>query len=113
MASTVLYAAKTTTGDSAIAMKLGSRDGGAVVVSNVGTGSPTFTFTIQGSADGVNYYNIPYSLAATPSTFVVSAITTTTTNVITYTLQSGQGWNYLKLNISALTTETVDAVAYL
>ena len=113
MAATVLCAAKTTTGDSAIAQKLGSRDGGAVVVSNVGTGSPTFTFTIQGSADGVNYFNAAYSLVATPSTFVVAPITTTTTNTITYLLQPNQGWNFLKLNISALTTETVDAVAYL
>jgi hypothetical protein len=50
---------------------------------------------------------------ATPSTFVVAAITTTTTNTITYLLQPNQGWNFLKLNISALTTETVQATAYL
>jgi hypothetical protein len=113
---TVLYTAKTSTGDSAIAPRTTATDvlgPGAVVVSNVGTGSPTFTYTIQGSVDGTNYFNIPYALVATPSTFVVTAITTTTTNTITYLLQANQPWQFLKLNISALTTETVDATAYL
>jgi hypothetical protein len=109
-----LYVNQVATGDSAVAAVTNPvKPGGAVVVSNVGTGSPTFTFTIQGSADGTNFFNIPYALVATPSTFVVAAITTTTTNTITYLLQPNQGWNFLKLNISALTTETVQATAYL
>lgn len=112
-----LYVAAVGTGDSAIAAVPGGgyarTSGGAVVVSNVGTGSPTFTFTIQGSVDGTNYFNIPYALVATPSTFVVAAITTTTTSTVTYLLQANQPWNFLKLNISALTTETVNATAYL
>jgi hypothetical protein len=112
--TTTLYTAKTGTGDSAIAARRdGTTTGGAVVVANVGTGSPTFTYTIQGSVDGTNYFNIPYALVATPSTFVVAPITTTTTNTITYLLQANQPWNFVKLNISALTTETVDAIAYL
>lgn len=111
--ATVLYTAKTSTGDSAIAAKGPYSVGGAVVVTNVGTGSPTFTYTIQGSVDGTNYFNIPYALVATPSTYVVTAITTTSSNTITYLLQANQPWNFLKLNISALTTETVDATAYL
>ena len=110
-----LYVNQVATGDSAIAPDLvpNRNDGGAIVVSNVGTGSPTFTFTIQGSVDGTNYFNVPYALVATPSTFVVAAITTTTTNTITYLLQANQPWNFLKLNISVLTTETVTATAYL
>lgn len=110
-----LFVAAVGTGDSAIAADLNPtrNDGGAVVVTNVGTGSPTFTFTIQGSVDGTNYFNIPYALVATPSTYVVTAITTTSSNTITYLLQPNQPWNFLKLNISALTTETVTATAYL
>ena len=103
-----LYVNQVGTGDSAIAAVTNPvKPGGAVVVSKVGTGSRTFTFTIQGSADGTNFFNILYALVATHSTFVVAAITTTTTNTITYLLQPNQGWNFLKLNISALTTETV------
>lgn len=110
----VLTAAQTGTGDSQNVAYRGARyDGGAIVVANVGTGSPTFTYTIQGSMDGTNYYNVPYALVATPRTFVVTAITTTTTNTITYLLQEGIPYQYLKLNISALTTETVTATAYL
>ena len=110
-----LFVAAVATGDSAIAADLvpNRNDGGAIVVSNVGTGSPTFTFTIQGSVDGTNYFNIPYALVATPSTFVIAAITTTATTVVTYLLQANQPWVFLKLNISALTTETVTATAYL
>src|SRR6185369_12906335 len=91
----------------------GNRGPAALVVTSTVGGTPTVTVNIQGSADGTNFFNIPYALVATPSTFVVAAITTTTTNTITYLLQPNQGWNFLKLNISALTTETVQATAYL
>lgn len=112
--SAAVTVAQTGTGDSTNVIFRGARyEGGALVVSNVGTGSPTFTYTIQGSMDGTNFYNIPYALVATPRTFVVTAITTTTTNTITYLLQELVPWQYLKMNVSALTTETVDAVAYL
>jgi hypothetical protein len=113
---TALFTAQTATGDSAVAARSSSSDvqsPGAIVVTNVGTGSPTFTFTIQGSVDGVQFFNIPYALVATPSTYVVAAITTTTSATITYLLQANQPWQFVKLNISALTTETVNAAAYL
>lgn len=111
--SAVLTTAQVGTGDSTNVAFRGARyDGGAIVVANVGTGSPTFTYTIQGSMDGTNFYNIPYALVATPRTFVVTAITTTTTNTITYLLQETVPYQYVKLNISALTTETVTATYY-
>ncbi len=62
---------------------------------------------ILGSADGVAFYNIPYALAATPSTFVVAAITITTAVTTTYLLQVDQPWRYLKLNFSANTNVTL------
>jgi hypothetical protein len=115
-----LYTAFATTGDSAIAAAYASggvarttQNPGAVVVSNTAGGSPTFTFTIQGSADGTNFFPIGYALVATPTTFVQSAITTTSTSTVTYLLQPGIPWNFLKLNISANTNETVTATAYL
>jgi hypothetical protein len=116
--ATPLYTAFASTGDSAVAAAYATggvarTNPGAVVVSNTAGATPTFTFTIQGSADGTNFFAIPYALVATPSTFVLTAITTTTTNAITYLLQPNQPWNYLKLNISANTNETVTAVAYL
>ena len=115
-APVVLMTGVTSTGDSTntASRPLGQIiGGGAVVVSNVGTGSPTFTYTIQGSVDGTNFFNVPYALVATPRTFVVTAITTTATNTISYLLQENIYYRFLKINISALTTETVGATAYL
>jgi hypothetical protein len=96
-----LSAAQTGTGDSTnTAMRAGNRTRRNVpaieVVPTYG-GSATFTFTIKGSVDGLTFYNIPYALIATPSTFVVAAITiapvasvavtaaTTVANVATFT----------------------------
>ena len=55
---------------------------GLYLLATSGTTSPaapkTATVNIQGSADGTNWFNIPYSLVATPRTFVVTALTITT-----------------------------------
>jgi len=51
--------------------------GALVVTSTVGS-TPTVTVNIQGSVDGINFFNVPYSLAASARTFVLTAITITT-----------------------------------
>jgi hypothetical protein len=86
--------------------------GGIVVTSTVG-GGPTVTVNLLGSVDGVNFFNVPYALVATPSTFVVAAITITTAVTTTYLFQSGQPWRYLKLNMSANTNVTLTTTAWL
>jgi hypothetical protein len=86
--------------------------GGVVITSTVGA-TPTVTVNILGSCDGTNFFNIPYALVATPSTFVVTAITITTAVTTTYLLQANQPWVYLKLNYSANTNVTLTSTAYL
>jgi len=86
--------------------------GGVVVTTTVGA-TPTVTMDIKGSVDGTSFYNIPYALFATPTTFVVTAITITTAVTTTYLLQTGQPWRYLKLVYSANTNVTLTANAYL
>ena len=81
------------------------------VVSTVGA-TPTVTVNILGSMDGTNFNNVPYSLIATPSTFVLTAITITTATTNYYVLQSAQPWRFLKLNFSANTNVTLTVDAY-
>jgi hypothetical protein len=85
-----------------------SRPAAIRIVSTVGA-TPTVTVNIQGSIDGTNWYNVPYALVATPSTFVVAALTITTAVTTHYLLQTNQAWAYLKLVLSANTNVTLTA----
>lgn len=110
-----LSIAQTGTGDSTNVANVPSRLGmpGAVVITSTIGATPTVTVNIQGSADGANWFNIPYALVATPATFVVTAITITTAVTTTYLLQVNQPWVYVKLAYSANTNVTLTATAYL
>ena len=70
----------------------------------------TCTYAIEGSADGTNWFSVPYSLPATPTTVAVAtfAITTSTTNY--YFLQADFPWRFSRITYSANTgiTNTVD-----
>lgn len=110
----VLSAAQTGNGDSTNVLYrkyCGKGPIGLVLLSAIGA-TPTVTVNIQGSSDGVAYYNIPYALVATPSTFVLTALTITTAVTTTYLLQPDQSWMYLKLVYSANTNVTLTATAY-
>lgn len=84
----------------------------ALVIANVGTGSPTVTVDIQASVDNVNFYNVGYALVATPNTVAVASLTITTTAMTTYLLVTDQAWRYLKVVTSSVTTETLSATYY-
>jgi hypothetical protein len=102
-----LQTAQTGNADSTNTIICGDNGARAVrIVSTVGA-TPTVTVNILGSIDGTNFYNIPYALVATPSTFVVTAITITTAVTTFYLLQSNQAWRYVKLNMSANTNVTL------
>lgn len=109
----VLSASQTGNGDSASAVATTDPNmPGAVVITSAIGATPTVTVNILGSADGTNYFNIPYALVATPSTFVVAAITITTAVTTTYLLQANQPWQFIKINLSANTNVTISAKAY-
>ena len=72
--------------------------GGAVVITSlISTATNTTKANLQGSVDGVNWFNIPYSLVATPRTFVVTELTITTSVATTYLLQENVFWRYLRV----------------
>lgn len=108
-----LGTAQTGTGDSTNIADRGDRRGpGAVVIANTAGSTPTVTVKILGSVDGTNYYNVAYSLVATPETVTVADLTITSTATTTYLLRPDHAWRYLKLNYSANTNETITATAY-
>jgi hypothetical protein len=87
--------------------------GGAVVITSAIGATPTVTVNIQGSVDGVNYFNIPYALVATPTTFVLTALTITTAVTTSYLLQGAIPWTFVQIVASANTNVTLTATAYL
>jgi coproporphyrinogen III oxidase len=106
---------QTGNGDSTNVADRGSATGepGAVVITSVVGSTPTVTVNIRGSVDGVNYFNIPYALVATPETPAVAALTITTAVTTTYLLRPGHAWRFLKLVYSANTNVTLTASAAL
>ena len=111
-AGVTLSAAQTGNADSTNTMDRGGLSGpAAIVVTSAIGATPTVTVNILGSTDGTNFYNVPYALVATPSTFVVAAITITTAVTTPYLLQSGQAWRFIKINYSANTNVTLTVSA--
>lgn len=109
----VLGTAQTGNGDTTnIADRAFARGGGAVVITSTVGATPTVTVNIQGSVDGSTWFNIPYSLVATPRTFVLTALTITTAVTTTYLLQESVGWRYLKCARSANTNVTLTTTYY-
>ncbi len=88
-------------------------DAGAIVITSTIGATPTVTVNIMGSADGTNFYNIPYALNATPETLSIAAIVITTAVTTVYQLRPGHAWLYVKLAYSANTNVTLTATAVL
>src|SRR5216683_730981 len=75
------------------------------VITTVGA-TPTCTYLVEGSADGTNFFAIPWADPATPgtvsvATFVISSATTTRRY-----LQAATPWRYLRVTMSANTNVT-------
>lgn len=88
-------------------------DGGAIVITSTIGATPTVTANIQGSVDGTNFFNIPYALVATPTTYVLTAITITTAVTTSYLLQPGIPWQAVRVAYTANTNVTLTTTAYL
>ena len=78
------------------------------LVSTIGAG-PTCKVDIQGSMDGALFFNVPYSLIATPETWVVTQLTVTTAVTSHYIVKGAVPWRYLKLVFSVNTNVTFTA----
>ena len=77
------------------------------IVSTIGA-TPTVTVNIKGSADGVTFWNIPYSpLAAAPGDWSTAAIVITTATTALYALMPNQPWTFIKLLMTLNTNVTL------
>ena len=109
-----LSTTQTGNADSTNTMDRGYTLGGPVllrVTSTIGA-TPTVTVNIQGSMDGSIFYNVPYSLMATPTTWTVAAITITTATTNNYILMPANPWRFLKVVYSANTNVTLTTDAF-
>ncbi len=81
-----------------------------ITIITTGTGSPTVTCAIQGSADGVNYFAMTYADVATPTTFVATtfALTNTTQASAFKILATTVPWRFVNISFTAFTTMTVN-----
>ena len=101
--TTTAHYSKTTYYSDVLDRGNGTGGGAVVITSTIGTAPCTATVDIQGSADGDNWFNIPYALVATPRTFVIDPLTITTAVTTTYLLQELVFWRFLRLAVSACT----------
>ena len=105
--TTAAHFSKTTYYSDVLDRGVSTGGGACIITSTIGTAPCTATVNIQGSADGTNFFNIPYALVATPRTFVVTALTITTAVATTYLLQELVFWRYLRLAITSCTNVTL------
>lgn len=101
--TTAAHYSKTTFYSDVIDRRASCGGGAVVITSLIGTTPNTATVDIQGSADGITWFNIPYALVATPRTFVLTALTITTSTSVTYLLQELVFWRYLRLKVASCT----------
>lgn len=82
------------------------------IITTIGA-TPTATFNIQSSVDGVSYSNCKYGLIATPNTLVSTAIVITTAQTSVYRIPGHQA-HFLKVVVSANTnvTYSIDATDF-
>ncbi|MEV0963266.1 hypothetical protein AB0J25_11870 [Streptomyces sp. NPDC049910] len=76
--------------------------------------TPTCTYAIEGSADGVDWFPVSYADAATPETPAVATFDITTETTARKILRTGQPWRFLRLTYSANTnvTNTADVAIF-
>lgn len=99
--------AQTGSGQSANVADRGRSVGPALLKITTLIGStPTCTYAIEGSADGVDWFPVAYCDAATPETISVATFVITTATTVRKILRSSHPWRYLRLTYSANTNVT-------
>lgn len=81
------------------------------LVTTIGA-TPTVTIDIQGSADNVDWWDVPYADIATPTTIAVAQLVITTAATFRKILQPQAPWRYLRLLYSANTNVTTTATLF-
>jgi len=106
-----LCSAQTGNGATTNIVDRAGRTGPALLTITTAIGAtPTCTYAIEGSADGVTWFAIPYSDSATPETISVATFVITTAITAKKYLKAGVPWRFVRVTFSANTnvTNTVD-----
>lgn len=105
-----LSAAQTGTGQSTNTADRGGTSGATLlkITTTVGA-TPTVTVAIEGSPDGVNWFNVPYADSATPTVIAVANLVITTATTSYKTIQPNVPVRFLRLTYSANTNVTITA----
>lgn len=76
--------------------------------------TPTCTYAIEGSADGVSWFAVSYADPATPDTGSVATFNITTATTTRKILRAHQPWRFARLTYSANTnvTNTADVTIF-
>lgn len=105
-----LSAAQTGNGQSTnVADRGGARGPALLKITTTIGATPTCTYAIEGSADGTNWFAIPYADSATPTTVSVATFVITTATTVYKLLQVDQPWRFVRLTYSANTNVTTTA----
>lgn len=78
------------------------------IVTTVGA-TPTVTIDVQGTADDIGWWNVPYAEIATPQTYAVAALVITAAGTRRLILPADIPWRCLRLVYSANTNVTTTA----
>lgn len=111
-AGSSLAAAQTGSGPSTNILDRGGRVGpGLLKVTTTIGATPTCTYAIEGSPNGVDWFPIAYADSATPETLSVATFVITTATTVWKILRQNHPWRFLRVSMSANTnvTTTIDA----
>ena len=115
--TTAAHYTKTTFYSDTYVRPLDCESGGIAITSVIGTAPVTNLVDIQGSIDGVNWFNVIYTALTTPQTAIAGTqLTITTATTTNYLLPNantpatnGQTWRYFKLKFSSSTNIIMSA----
>lgn len=71
--------------------------------------TPTCTYSVDGSTDGVNWFPVAYSDVASPETIIVATFAITSAGTVAKLLKVNQPWRYFRMMYSANTNVTNNA----
>lgn len=109
-----LCTAQTGTGATTNIVDRGASGGGSAllrIITTVGA-TPTCTYLVEGSADGVAWSPAPIADPATPETMSVATFAITSATTTVKYLRPNHPWRYLRVTLSANTnvTSTIDLI---
>jgi hypothetical protein len=105
-----LSSAQTGNGASTNVVDRGGSTGAALIkITTTIGGSPTVTVAVEGSADGNDWFAVPYADSATPTTVSVATFVITTATTVRKLVQADVPVRFLRLNYSANNNVTVSA----